>query len=98
MTQISNQQQEAVRERAAAKFQAFYNGLTEDERHVFESDTRRLLASQDMDTQGYRIREERVVVPKPRPTGSGAFPFPSIWLDTIYDPDDGSTSPLNPPG
>jgi hypothetical protein len=98
MTQIINQQQVEVRERAAAKLQAFFDGLTEDERLVLEAGMRRLLAGQDMDTQGYRIREERPVVVKPPTQGGGGFLLPSIWLDTIYDPDDGSTSPLNPPG
>jgi hypothetical protein len=99
MTQIADTQQAEVRERAAAKFHAFYNGLTADERQVFELDTRRLLASREADTQGYRIREveKPVKLPPAQPGGAG-FILPSIWLDTIYDPDDGSTTPLNPPG
>jgi hypothetical protein len=99
MSQVTSQQQTEVRERAAAKFQVFYNSLTEDERHVFELDTRRLLAGQDMDTQGYRIREVEKPVKLPAgPPGGAGMILPSIWLDTIYDPDDGSTTPLNPPG
>jgi hypothetical protein len=98
MTQNINQQQVEVRERAAMKLQTFYDGLTEDERVVLEHSFRRLLSGQDMDTQGYRIREERLPKPPPHTPGGGGFLLPSIWLDTIYDPDDGSTTPLNPPG
>ena len=98
MSQITDQQME-VRERAAAKLRAFNDGLTADERLVLENGIRRLLAGQDMDTQGYRIREvERPVKPPPATPGGAGFILPSIWLDTIYDPDDGSTTPLNPPG
>lgn len=40
MTQVISQQQADVRERAAAKLQAFYDGLTEDERTLLDAGMR----------------------------------------------------------
>lgn len=103
MTQTTRGQQEQwqdAAERVAAKLQAFYDGLAEDERSLFELGVRRLVAGEGTDAGGYMINHHDVNPPTPPPDrqpGAG-FGFPSVWLDSVYFPDSGSTLPLNPPG
>ena len=44
------------------------------------------------------IKLPRETAPIREPFGGAGYHFPSIWRETVYDPDYGTTRPLNPPG
>ncbi|MGD9891519.1 MAG: hypothetical protein AB7R89_17630 [Dehalococcoidia bacterium] len=52
MTTITNEQAETTNQ-LAAKLQAFYDGLTDDERAMCILGVRRLVAGEEADTEGY---------------------------------------------
>jgi hypothetical protein len=106
MTQISNVQVETTK-RVAAKFQALYDGLAEDEQLVFGLVVRKLVAGEETDTQGfmkpvYDDGSGNKGRPGPGPGNpprlGGGLTNPSVWNTLIIDPDSGYSEPLNLPG
>jgi hypothetical protein len=81
MTQISDEQLEAASERAVAKLQAAYDGLSDDERLALDFAARRLVAGEQADAQGYMIKqptEQPVIWPDP----AEGKPLPWVFFPT----------------
>jgi hypothetical protein len=76
MTQFTDEQLEVVSQGAAAKLQAFCDGLTEEERLALDRAARRLIAGGDTDTQGHMIRQDRVQpISVPDPAEGKPMPY-----------------------
>ena len=59
MTQLTDEQLKVASERAVAKLQAMYHGLSDDERLALELGTRRFVAGEQADAEGHMIREPK---------------------------------------